>query len=451
MTGCDGAAYGLHRAERLCLRPVETNNGGYQQFAAYFPGMTMAPDNSPKGNMQEEPGFARNTSLDAETPYVPSPDVPTPLTRLQSLLSPARVISFLSMFKIADKQRPRIEPVLPLAPLPAYGPELAVPAELERLLPRRWADLEWKDPLISLSFHLAILLLLLWGGASLLTPPIPPPPQSIQVTLVQPPPPPPPPPPQQQQQQPKPPPPKPQEKPDEDLSHHASDAMAEAPEEPPAAAKKDEAAPKEDKVAPTQKKQEKVTEAPVTKSPIPPTPDAPAKRTNEIDRKPAPPTKAKDAEVAKLESLLPIPIPQSEAVIAPSDGKAERAGFAVEGDAHPGGVVAAIYDAYLASVRDQIFTRRDELRNQFAANRRVIIRIEIDANGLLKVQEVADTSGSSATDEAVRKMVVLASLGNFPPPPPRLLPIMKNGLLGMYFMMSFPSTRAEWDRQFAGR
>lgn len=452
MTGCDGAAYGLHRAERLCLRPVETNNGGYQQFAAYFPGMTMAPDNSPKGNMQEEPGFARNTSLDAETPYVPSPDVPTPLTRLQSLLSPARVISFLSMFKIADKQRPRIEPVLPLAPLPAYGPELAVPAELERLLPRRWADLEWKDPLISLSFHLAILLLLLWGGASLLTPPIPPPPQSIQVTLVQPPPPPPPPPPQQQQQQPKPPPPKPQEKPDEDLSHHASDAMAEAPEEPPAAAKKDEAAPKEDKVAPTQKKQEKVTEAPVTKSPIPPTPDAPAKRTNEIDRKPAPPTKAKDAEVAKLESLLPIPIPQSESVIAPSDGKAAIAGFAMQGDEHPGGAMAAIYDAYLAAVRDQIFTRRDRLRTYYAANTGFVVHIELDAEGRVRTDEIAETSGSHAIDFAATQMVAeAAGVTNFPPPPARLQSIMKDGKLGMYFVMRFPSDRAQWDRQFAGR
>jgi hypothetical protein len=338
------------------------------------------------------------------------------------------VINFLSMFNFAEKQRPRIEPLIPLPPPAAYGPELAVPAELDRLVPRRWADLEWQDPLISLTFHLLILLLIFWTGESLLTKPPPLPPQGIQVTLVQPPP---PPPPQQQQQQQKPPPPKPEEKPDEDLSHHASDAMAEAPELPPAAAKKDEAAPKEDKIAPTEKKQEKLTEAPVMKSPIPPTPDAPAKRTNEIERKPAPPTKAKDAEVAKLESLLPVPIPQSEAVIAPSDGKAARAGFAVEGDERPGGIEAAIYDAYLAAVRDQIFTRRDRLRTYYAANTGFAIRIEVDAEGRLRVDEMAQESGSRAIDYAAKQMVAEAGVNNFPPPPARLQHIMKDGKLGM--------------------
>lgn len=407
----------------------------------------------PPDNVQEEPGFARNTSPGVLNPQGQAANAQNPKAggMLGSLLSRVRVINFLPMFNFAEKQRPRIEPLIPLPPPAVYGPELAVPAELDRLAPRRWADLEWQDPLISLTFHLLILLLIFWTGESLLTKPPPAPPQGIQVTLVQPPPPPPPPPPQQQQQQPKPPPPKPQEKPDEDLSHRASDAMAEAPDQPPATAKKDEAAPKEDKIVPTEKKQEKLTEAPVMKSPIPPTPDAPAKRTNEIERKPSPPTKAKDAELAKLESLLPIPIPQSEAVIAPSDGKAARAGFAVEGDERPGGIEAAIYDAYLAAVRDQIFTRRDRLRTYYAANTGFAIRIEVDAEGRLRVDEMAQESGSRAIDYAAKQMVAEAGVNNFPPPPARLAHIMKDGKLGMYLVMKFPSDRATWDRQFADR
>lgn len=336
----------------------------------------------------------------------------------------------------------RSEPALPIEFGAPDDGGLTIAADPEHLKKRPAEDVTWKDVAISGALHLLLVLLFLGVIDNLMQEPPPTVPQTMTVNLVreQPQPPPQQPAPQQQQEQPKPP-------PEQDLSHRSSDASSEGPGEPKPAAK-GEAAPEQPEKGKVSLAPSKTESAPALHDPTPPKPDTLARKTTEAVRKDPQPSKAKDDEVAKVEAPQnPSAARRTERLASPSTGEAAATGFEVMSAEDPGGFDAAVYDAYLAKVRDQIFTQRQMIRRFFTPNGGFVLAIKIDAQG--RLQEMEPRQGDFTIAYGAKDMVNASSLpGGFPPPPAN---IVRNGGVSLYLIMRFPSDRAEWEAHFASK
>lgn len=322
----------------------------------------------------------------------------------------------------------RIEPVLP--ELLTRDPfALDAPPEQERLRARPAMTLDWSDILISILLHALILAILLLGIPAWF-PDQSPDEKPIEVSLVPEPVP-----------TPKPaPPPAPQGPPP--LEKRSSDASSDAPGAPREAVK-GEAAPEQPNPGPPQPQQAPKAAAPQPlPSPVPHAETAPKQANAETQRRSAQAVKqpVPPAEMAAITAPpLPEP-PKTGQPVAPGLGKAAATGFAVQADQPPGGEEAAVYDAYLATIRDQIYTQRRVLRNYFRANQQVTIGILLDRAGRPIDMGLIEPSDSLALNSIVLKMVALA--GTFPPVPAT----MPGPKLGIRFEFRFPPDREDWER-----
>jgi len=137
----------------------------------------------------------------------------------------------------------------------------------------------------------------------------------------------------------------------------------------------------------------------------------------------------------------PAPQPRGAAPSAPSTGKAPQTGFGVAVEDPPGGVHPAVFDAYLASVRDKIMTKRELLKTFQYSREQVVIWMILDDKGRLAKFDVAQSAFTSTFEHYVKNMIAMAPY--FGPPPP--------GLAGrrLFFYLAIPETQAEWDEMMA--
>jgi hypothetical protein len=357
----------------------------------------------------------------------------------------SRALQALS-FRGMARRFERAEPALPFDLIAPGDGGLVIPADPEHLKRRPAEDITWKDVAISSALHALLLLLFLGVIDNLLreqdqvVPP--PPPISVSIVQEQPPPPPPPPPQQQQKQEPQPPQPK-----DDDPRLRSSDASSEGPS-PPKPAAKGEAAPSQPEQGKLSLAPSKKETSPALHDPTPPKPDA-FRKTTEAQRKDPKPTRAKDDEVAAFEApQTTVQTRRSETRESSTSGKDKATGFEVVGDDNPGGPEAAIYDAYLAKVRDQIVTAKSEIRNYWTAGAGFQVAITLDAQGRLMDMEEINNMGSRPLSNAARNMITRASLAGFPPPPAMLL---RDGTLKCRFVYFFPPDRSVFEQAIAGK
>jgi outer membrane biosynthesis protein TonB len=310
--------------------------------------------------------------------------------------------------------------------------------------PIRRGPVAWRSSAVSLLLHALLLLLILIGLPDWLRRHQPEQ-TAIEVTLVQPPPP-PAPPPKPAAKPPAPPPPAP-------LS---SDAQSEGPKRP-SPAEKAEAAPAAPEPGPQAAPPRKVETPPATPSakpapaepkraPTPPPPRA-ALAVPQAAPAPASPSQRKAAETETALATPPperAPTSRGEAPPAPRSGKAPRTGFSVVAATEPpGGEQAALYDAYLAAVRDKIAGQRRLLRTFYGVGGRLAIRLVIDPVGRLTAFGTLVSSGSYSLDYTVNQMVALAA--PFGPPPASLAGV------DLVLNMLLPDSEADWNALMAGQ
>ncbi len=333
------------------------------------------------------------------------------------------------------------------------GPErdaaLIAPAAWQA--PRRRGPIGWRWTAVSLLLHALLVLLILVGLPDWMLRRQTPPQPVIEVTLVQPPPPPPPPPPPQavKPPQPAPPPPPPAAGPAVERTPSPRRPSASTPPRRP---RRPRAA---QEPGPQAAPPRKVETPPATPSAKPapaeprraPTPPPPRSALTGAQPAPAPasPTQSKAPETETAMSAPPperAPTTRGEATPAPKAGKAAHTGLALVALTEPpGGLEPAIYDAYLAAVRDKIAEHRQLLRTFYGSGGGIAVRLVIDRAGRLSDFSTLAGSGSMSLDNTVRNMLALAA--PFAPPPPT---IAGTDLL---FRLQLPETEAEW-REFLG-
>jgi outer membrane biosynthesis protein TonB len=300
---------------------------------------------------------------------------------------------------------------------------------------------------VSLLLHLLLVILILidmrdWWMQK----PAAPAPPSIEVTLVQPPPPPAPPQPAVKPPEPAPPPPS---------VPLSSDAMSEGAKRP-SPAEKAEAAPAAREPGP-QAAPPRKTETPVATPSTKPAPAEPRHaaippppRSSVTGAPPAPaPASPSQKPAQETETAMSTPPPEPAATARgtspaePGTGKAAQSGLSVTLADPPGGDHPAIFDAYLAAVRDKIASQRNLLRTyrgtEFGS--RVAAGMVLDDAGRLKNFGIVRTSGSPSLDYTIKNMIALAPA--FGPPPPGLIGTM------LIFSIELPTTEADWDEMMA--
>jgi hypothetical protein len=138
----------------------------------------------------------------------------------------------------------------------------------------------------------------------------------------------------------------------------------------------------------------------------------------------------------------PTPAPDARGATppVPGAGQAPQIGFGVTIEDPPGGFLAGVYNAYLASMRDKIMTHRELLRTFRASNEQVVVAMFLDDKGRLKEFDVVNHA-SPTFEYYVKNMVALAPY--FGPPPP--------GLVGkrLLFFLAIPANDAGWDEFMA--
>lgn len=294
--------------------------------------------------------------------------------------------------------------------------------------------LRWYEIAVSILLHATVLLLILVVMPIWFPRPVAPPPP-LEVSIV----------PEPERPVPArptpkaetPPPPAPPER-------RSSDASSEGAA-PRSEAKKAEAAPSAadaETAAPSQSK--RATPAP-TPEPVRPRPEPSSRQVRE-QPKPLPTLRqpAPSATEPQIEADVPAKAQTSRTSRAPALGDAAASGFGVESDRPAGGDEAAVYDAYLAAIRDKIFTQRSVLRNYFRANQGVVIGMVLDRDGRLIDLGLIEPSDSLALNSAAQKMIALAA--PFAPPPTDL----PGPKIGIRFSFRFPDDRAVWE-QVVGR
>ena len=279
---------------------------------------------------------------------------------------------------------------------------------------------------VSLLLHGLLLLLILLGLPDWLQRQHDAPPPVIEVALVLPPPPAP---------QPPPAPPRPQAR-----VPLASDAASEGPS-PPKPAEPAQAAPAATEPGPTA--------APARKPEPPRAVSPPLPRSTLAVPRPAPPDSPPRAAEPAPQTALAVPAPEpaptdrGEQPAAPKTGSAPRTGFTVAAAVAPGGRNAAVYNAYLAAVRDKIAEQRRLLKPYYLSGGGVVMGLVIDRAGRLIDAGVMQSSGSRALDHTVSQMVTLAA--PFGPPPAEI----DGTRISLRFDLVLPTTAAEWDQMMA--
>ena len=136
----------------------------------------------------------------------------------------------------------------------------------------------------------------------------------------------------------------------------------------------------------------------------------------------------------------PAPTPRGATPTVPGPGQAPQLSFGVRIEDPPGGFLAGVFDAYLASMRDKIMTHRELLRTFRASNEQVVIWMVLDDKGRLPQFGVA-RHASPTFEDYVKTMV--ASAPYFGPPPP--------GLVGkrLLFELAIPANDIGWDEFMA--
>jgi periplasmic protein TonB len=332
-----------------------------------------------------------------------------------------------------------------------------------------FASIDWRSSLLSLLTHLLFVALLFalayWMGN-------PPPAElpAIEVSLAPDPEPPPPPPPPRPRavprpQPPPPPPPVPRASEASSLGEGAPQlgARDDTPSAQPAERSQ---APRADKPAPQAKpaeKPEEQTAAPEQPSPrAEPTPPTPTPATEPIpapspppvlaapqarsDSPPAAPPRASPPPSLALRAV-PRPAPPRPAEVRPQRRSPESAAPAPSPEAGtkaPGGPIAAIYDAYLAAVNNQIMEHRSLLRPYFGSSQRSEVRIAlvIDRAGRLRDHQMVVSSLYGNLDYTINRMV--AEAAPFPPPPASI----PGDPVVITVVISFPQTLAAWQQAF---
>jgi TonB family protein len=236
----------------------------------------------------------------------------------------------------------------------------------------------------------------------------------------------------------------------------ASDASSEGPAKPKpaehaeAAPAAPEAAPP---AAPTRKPEPSPAPAPVAKA----APAEPHRAPTPVPRSalapprpaPAPANPERAAAESEPQTALAVPAPEiapkprGEQPAAPKSGAAQYTGFAVAAAVTPGGRDAAVYNAYLAAVRDKIAAQRHLLKPFYLSGGGVVMGLVIDRAGRLLDAGVMASSGSRALDHTVSQMVTLAA--PFGPPPPEI----DGARIALRFDLTLPSSAAEWDELMA--
>ena len=298
---------------------------------------------------------------------------------------------------------------------------------------------------VSLALHALLVLLIILGIPEWLRRHEMVPPPAIEVALVvpEPPKPPPAPPPKPIVKPPEPAPP-----PDAPLS---SDAQSAAPARPNPAenAEAAPAAPERGPQAAPARKPESRTPTPAAKpAAADPNrgPATPQPRSHVADAPPAPAASSPAHEPAPetktaASAARPAPRASSEAPAEPDNGKAANTGYGVMVVDPPGGMHPAVFDAYLASVRDKIMTQRELLKTFQWSHSQVVIWMILDDKGRVPRFDVAQSTGSISFENSVKSMIARAPY--FGPPPP--------GLQGrrLFFYIAIPDTQAEWDEMMA--
>jgi outer membrane biosynthesis protein TonB len=250
------------------------------------------------------------------------------------------------------------------------------------------------------------------------------------------------------------PPPKPEPLPKVPLS---SDAQAEGPGKP-APAKQDEAAPEAPAPGPpatVDKKPDPPAPRPTPPKPPasaehrPPTPPVP--RSTVHPTQPAPtaaapvkPTEQETQTAARTPAPETAPTARGEQPPVPGTGKAVHRGFDVVGLEVPAGIEPAIYNAYLAAVRDKIFEQRYLLKTFRYSGGGVRLHLEIDRLGRLQGKAVVASTGSPTLGYTAENMVALAA-NPFPPPPAQFT----GERIYLRFDLILPTNAAEWDAMMA--
>jgi outer membrane biosynthesis protein TonB len=353
-------------------------------------------------------------------------------------------------------------------PLPRIDGTLAVrlwdPESVRR--PR----VDWRSTLLSLLTHLLFVALIFalahWMGKE-----APDEPPSIEVQLApdpEPPPPPPPPAPRREVPQPPAPPPPPQTRASEASSvGEGAPAAAKQNETPSAAPAQKSVAPRIDEPAPRAEPTareaapepappqaaveplppapplpEEVEPAPIPAPPVLSAPQAPPTARPAPAPRPAPPppslalkkpTAPAHAQPGELKPQ--VRRPESEAP-APSP----------QGDASaPAGPLPAVYDPYLAAVRDRAMEHRSLLRAYFGTSRVAAaeIEIELDQAGRFINHDFRVSTRNPNLDDAILKMLALAA--PYPPPPIRLAP---GHNLQILLIIPFPASFEDWKQAY---
>jgi TonB family protein len=140
----------------------------------------------------------------------------------------------------------------------------------------------------------------------------------------------------------------------------------------------------------------------------------------------------------------PAPTARGETPPAPSTGKAAQSAFSVAPSMLAGGREAALYNAYLAAVRDKIFQHRQLLKPYYLSGGGVVVGLVLDRAGRLSDSGLLASSGSRALDYTVIKMVALAA--PFGPPPPEI----GGTRIQLRFDLTLPTTASDWERMMSG-
>lgn len=238
----------------------------------------------------------------------------------------------------------------------------------------------------------------------------------------------------------------------------SSDAQSEGPGKPNPAKQDDEPAPKAPepgpRAAPPAPKAETPAPQPAPKPataepPKPPAPPAPRSTLHAARPQPAPAAPAKPAEpetqtATRAPAPEVAPAPRGEQPPAPAMGKAVYRGFAMATLETPAGLSPALYNAYLAAVRDKIAAQRGLLKSFRFSGGGVRMHLALDRAGRLTDAAVVASTGSRALEHTTAQMVTLAA--PFPPPPPEFT----GAHILLRFDMILPSSAADWDEFLAG-
>ncbi len=339
------------------------------------------------------------------------------------------------MFNLMSTAVSRREPRL--APRPAApSASLAAPLEGRRAPAPGRESVGWNPTGVSLLVHALLVLLIVIGLPEWLLRRHEAPPPVIEVALVLPPPPAP-----EVKPSPKPPPEVPRSS-DASSKGRARPTPAENAEAAPTAREPGpSAAPPRKADVSSPAPAAKPSAAEVRHAPVPPAPRSiitvPQTAPAAASPTPAPPSEHHMASVAPE----PAPTPRGADTPAPRTGKAPQTGFGVVVPDPPGGIDPAVFDPYLASVRDKIMTKRELLRTFQYSREAVVLWLVLDDKGRLSDFGVAESSGSPTFEHYAKNMLALAPY--FGPPPP--------GISGrrLYFYLIIPDNQADWDELMA--